>query len=90
MVSSLDYERSKHGGLIMTREDCIYFEEKEESTGWNHCKRSCSLDNEGHLCDICRLWDSYIPKNSFPGEIERAKRWQDMPLDEQPDYEDYF
>lgn len=74
----------------MTREDCIYFEEKEESTGWNHCKRSCSLDNEGHLCDICRLWDSYIPKNSSPEEIERAKRWQDMSLDEQPDYEDYF
>ena len=62
----------------MTREDCIYFERKEESTGWNHCKRSCRLDNEGRLCDTCRLWDSYIPKTASPSAIEGAKRWQNM------------
>ena len=74
----------------MTREDCIYFEEKEEDTGLNHCTRTRNLNNDVKLCDSCILWDSYIPKNSFPTEIEKAKRWQDMSYDEQPDYEDYF
>ena len=74
----------------MTREDCIYFEEKEEDTGLNHCARTRSLNNDGKLCNLCILWDSYIPKNSSPTEIEKAKKWQDMSYDEQPDYEDYF
>ena len=64
----------------MTREDCIYFEEKEESTGWNHCKKSCKMDKEGYLCDTCRLWDSYIPKTASPSAIEGAKRWQECRL----------
>ena len=57
----------------MTRKDCIYFEEKEEETGLNHCIRTRSLNNDGKLCDICRLWDSYIPKNSSLEQIEKAK-----------------
>ena len=74
----------------MTREDCIYFEEKEEDTGLNHCTRTRSLNNDGKLCDLCRLWDSYIPKNSSPTEIEKAKKWQNMSYNEQPDYDEYF
>lgn len=74
----------------MTREDCIYFEEKEEDTGLNYCKRTCSLNTDGRLCDLCRLWDSYIPKDSSFAEIEKAMAWQNMSLVEQPDYEDYF
>lgn len=53
----------------MTNEDCIYFEEKEKDTGWNHCTNSHRLDNKSSLCDMCRLWDSYIPNNSTPAEI---------------------
>ena len=74
----------------MTREDCIDFEETEEDTGLNYCARTRSLNNDGKLCDLCILWDSYIPKNSSPTEIEKAKKWQDMSYDEQPDYENYF
>ena len=74
----------------MTREDCIYFEEKEEETGLNHCIRTRSLNNNGKLCDICRLWDSYIPKNSSSEKIEKAKKWQNMSYEEQPDYYKYW
>ena len=74
----------------MIREDCIYFKEIEEDTGLNHCTRTRSLNNDGKLCDLCILWDSYIPKNSSPTEIEKAKKWQDMSCEEQPNYEDYF
>ena len=63
----------------MTREDCIYFDvEKKESTGWNQCKKFYKIDNEGFLCNTCKLWDSYIPKTASPSAIEGAKRWQDM------------
>lgn len=72
------------------KEDCIYFEAEEEDTGLNHCKRSCTLNTDGRLCEFCRLWDSYIPKSSSSAEIERAIEWQNMSYDEQPDYEDYF
>lgn len=74
----------------MINEDCIFFEEREEDTGLNHCKRTCSLNTDGRLCDFCRLWDAYIPRDSSPAEIEKAMAWRDMPYDEQPDYEDYF
>lgn len=74
----------------MVNEDCIYFEEIEEDTGLNHCKRTCSLNTDGRLCNFCRLWDSYIPKNSSPTEIEKAMKWQNMSYNEQPDYDDYF
>lgn len=74
----------------MVHEDCIYFEEHEEDTGWNHCKNSSRLDNEGCLCDMCRLWDSYIPETSSKEQIEYAQKWQNMSYSEQPDYEDYF
>ena len=74
----------------MTNEDCIYFEEKEKDTGWNHCTNSHTLDNKGSLCDICRLWDSYIPNKSTPAEIEKAQKWQRMSYSEQPDYDEYF
>ena len=74
----------------MVNEDCIFFEEHEEGTGLNDCKRTCSLNTGGRLCDFCRLWDAYIPRDSSPAEIEKAMAWQDMPYDEQPDYEDYF
>ena len=74
----------------MTREDCIYYEEKEEETGLNHCTRTRNLNNDGKLCDLCILWDRYIPKHSSPEKIAKAKKWQDMSYDEQRDYEDYF
>ena len=74
----------------MVNEDCIFFEEREEDTGLNLCKRTCSLNTDGRLCDFCRLWDAYIPRDSSPAEIEKAMAWQDMPYDEQPGYEEYF
>lgn len=74
----------------MVYKDCIYFEEHEEDTKWNHCIRSSSLDNNGKLCDCCRLWDSYIPKDSTKEEIEKAQKWQNMSYNEQPNYNDYF
>ena len=74
----------------MTNEDCIYFEEKEKDTGWNHCTNSHRLDNKDSICDMCRLWDSYIPNNSTPAEIEKAQKWQRMSYPEQPDYDEYF
>ena len=74
----------------MTREDCIYFEEKEEDTGLNHCTRTRSLNNDGKLCDICKLWDSYIPNNSTHAEIEKAQKWQRTSYSDQPDYDKYF
>ena len=74
----------------MTNKDCIYFEEKEKDTGWNHCTNSHILDNNDSLCDICRLWDSYIPNKSTPAQIEKAQKWQRMSYYEQPDYDEYF
>lgn len=74
----------------MIHEDCIFFEEREKDTGMNHCTRSGRLDNNGDLCKLCRLWDSYIPKASTEGQIKKAIKWQNMSLDEQPDYEEYF
>ena len=74
----------------MIEEDCVYFEEHEEDTGWNHCTRSSRLDSNGELCNCCRLWDSYIPKTATKTEIEKAQKWQNMSYDEQPDYDDYF
>ena len=58
----------------MVHRDCIYFEEHEEETGWNHCKNSRRLDNKDSLCDLCRLWDSYIPNNSTEEEIHIERR----------------
>ena len=58
----------------MVHRDCIYFEEHEEETGWNHCKNSRRLDNKDSLCDLCRLWDSYIPNNSTEEEIQAAQK----------------
>ena len=74
----------------MINEDCIFFDEREEATGLNHSRRTCSLNTDGRLCDFCRLWDAYIPRDSSPAEIEKAIAWQDMPYNEQPDYDEYF
>lgn len=76
----------------MIHEDCLFFEERERDTGLHHCKRSSRLcsDEENDLCTQCRLWDSYIPRNSTEAQIEKAVEWQNMSLDEQPDYEEYF
>ena len=74
----------------MTREDCIYFEEKEEDTGLNHCVRTRSLNNDGKLCDLCILWDSSIPQNSSPEQIAKATTWQAMPYDAPPDHANSF
>ena len=74
----------------MTYTDCIFFEEREADTGMKHCLRSRILDNGDSLCDYCRLWDAYIPKSSSVIEREKAIEWQNMPLEKQPDYEDYF
>ena len=74
----------------MVHRDCIYSEEHEEETGWNHCTNSRRLDNKDSLCDLCRLWDSYIPNNSTEEEIQAAQKWQNMPYGKQPDYDDYF
>nr|DAZ47101.1 MAG TPA: hypothetical protein [Caudoviricetes sp.] len=75
---------------MITKEDCIFFEEREKDTALNHCKRSHSLDGNNTLCKHCRLWDSYIPRNSTKEQIEKAVEWQNMPFDKQPDYYEYF
>jgi hypothetical protein len=77
--------------------DCIYFKEHEDGSElekYNECTRECSLFLKGkedeEMCCCCRLWDSYIPKDSTPEQIEKAQKWQNMGYDEQPDYDEYF
>jgi len=77
------------------RPDCIYFEETyPELPEYRHCTHSCSLFKKGEedvsMCQHCRLWDAYIPVNATAEERQRAIEWMDMPLNEQPDYDEYF
>jgi len=75
----------------MVNKDCLYYEEKEKDTGMRHCKYSGTLFKENEkMCDNCRLWDAYIPRNSTNEQIEYAKQWQDSEYDEQDDYNSYF
>jgi hypothetical protein len=46
--------------------------------------------NDKSGCELCRLWDAYIPKSASAAEKEKAKYWQSLPTNEQPDYDEYF
>lgn len=77
------------------KEDCIYFEETyEQSPEFRHCACMSKLFVKGKedrtMCETCRLWDNYIPQSATDAEKEKAIKWQNMPLAEQPDYYDYF
>ena len=75
----------------MMKKDCIYYEDKEKDTKLHHCKHSHSLyDDNDDMCKNCRLWDAYIPNTSTKQQIEYVQRWQNMPLEKQTDYEEYF
>jgi hypothetical protein len=73
------------------KKDCIYYTDRDKDTQMHLCeyKHTLYLDDE-NMCKCCRLWDAYIPKNSTVGQIRYAQNWQNMPIDEQPDYDDYF
>lgn len=42
------------------------------------------------MCENCKLWDAYIPITASEIEKEKAINWQNKPLSEQEDYEEYF
>ena len=44
----------------MVKGDCIYFEEKEKDTGWNHCINSHRLDNKDNLCGFTFTTNGFI------------------------------
>ena len=68
-----------------TQEECWNEMLKHQPFGWAKSKKS-----ERHFSIGSVLWDSYIPNNSTPAEIEKAQKWQRMSYSEQPDYDDYF
>jgi len=75
--------------------DCIFFEETYEELPWyRHCTHSRSLFKKGEedniMCHNCRLWDAYIPTTATQAQVDKAKEWQNMSLNEQPDYHEYF
>lgn len=79
------------------KRDCIYFEatyKELEFPKFRHCSYSKALFVKGQededMCKNCRLWDAYIPKSSTPEQINKAKMWQNLPLDKQPDYHEFF
>lgn len=76
-----------------TQEDCIYFEKDKEENDHIICgRRGVYCKNTEDMCHNCRLWDSYIPKNSTASAIEYAQKWQNMGYEEQMknDYYEYF
>lgn len=75
--------------------DCIYHVDKwEDNPRYHVCKYSGTLYESGvednTMCQHCRLWDSYIPQTASDAQKENAIKWQNMPADEQPSYEEYF
>lgn len=77
------------------KEDCIYFEETYgPSPEFRHCTCMDKLFVKGEedrtMCETCRLWDNYIPCSATDAEKEKAIKWQNMPLMDQPHYYDYF
>lgn len=77
------------------KEDCIFYEETYvPNPKFRHCKRECLLyvkgEEDNTMCEGCRLWDNYIPQSATEEEKIKAIKWQNMPLEEQPDYHDYF
>ena len=75
----------------MRNTDCIYYVGIDEDTGMHVCKYSHSLyKDEEDMCKNCKLWDAYIPATSNKAQIERAKYWQSLIGDEQPNYDEFF
>lgn len=75
----------------MINENCDYFEDTNEGEYPLLCKYSGSLyHRDEDMCGRCRIWDAYIPNSSTKLEKDKAKKWQNMPYDEQPPYEEYF
>lgn len=77
------------------KEDCIYFEETyEPSPEFRYCTCMNKLfvkdEEDSTMCEVCRLWDNYIPQSATDAEKEKAIKWQNMSLEEQPDYDNYF
>ena len=74
------------------KKDCIYYyKDIEENTILHCCKYSNSFCyNNENICKKCRLWDAYIPKTATKEQIKYAQIWQNIPLNELPDYEEYF
>jgi hypothetical protein len=77
------------------KNDCIYFKIKDEDlTQYHVCLRSGTLyhheKDSNIMCENCRLWDAYIPITASEIEKQKAIDWQNKPLFEQEDYEEYF
>lgn len=77
------------------KEDCIFYEETYEPIPeFRHCTCMGKLfvkgEEDSTMCGFCRLWDNYIPQSASDSQKEKAIKWQNMPLAEQPDYDDYF
>ena len=75
--------------------DCIFFEETyKELPQYRHCTHSRSLfkkdEEDAIMCNNCRLWDAYIPITATQAQVDKAKDWQNMSFNEQPDYHEYF
>lgn len=73
--------------------DCLYYEDKEEDTGFHHCKLLHTLykeDENNTMCRNCVLWDNYIPKSATEEQIKKAQEWQDKGFLDQEDYYEYF
>ena len=68
-----------------SQEECWNEMLKHQPFGWAKSKKG-----KRHFSIGSVLWDSYIPNNSTPAEIEKAQKWQRMSYPEQPDYDDYF
>lgn len=71
--------------------DCIYYGGIDKDTKMHICKhnRSLFMENE-KMCEHCKLYDSYIPNTATESQIERAKKWDKIPFEEQPNYKEYF
>ena len=76
----------------MIKDDCIYLQQDKDNSANLVClyKRSLITPDDHTCCDLCRIWDAYIPENASAAEKEKAMHWQNMSYNEQPDYDEYF
>jgi hypothetical protein len=74
----------------MVREDCIYFSHHDADANYlcecYECSRRGTLVpvEKGDMCNLCRIWDFYIPNNTPQDKIDYAEAWDGE------NYEDYF
>lgn len=72
--------------------ECLHYTRNEEYDCPECLHRGVLMSDEevDKHDNECRIWDAFIPLDATEEQIDYAKKWQDMPYKEQPDYYDYF